>query len=46
MNDEFYNLLVSVHNSLRAESFNAHEAAQEAKDNPQSVHLFRHSKGS
>ncbi|PAR26425.1 hypothetical protein [Vibrio metoecus] len=42
MNDEFYNLLVSVNNSLRAESFNAHEAAQEAFDNPQSDHLFRH----
>ncbi|HFD4055700.1 hypothetical protein [Vibrio parahaemolyticus] len=42
MNDEFYNLLVSANNSLEAENFNAHEAAQEAFDNPQSDHLFRH----
>ncbi|GGB03443.1 hypothetical protein [Agarivorans gilvus] len=42
MKDEFYNLLVSVNNALREESFKAHEVAQEAFDNSQSDHLFRH----
>ncbi|WP_061036277.1 MULTISPECIES: hypothetical protein [Vibrio] len=42
MNDEFYILLVAVNNALQRENFNAHEAAQEAFDNPQSDHLFRH----
>ncbi|HHF2940205.1 hypothetical protein AAFX14_09655 [Vibrio diabolicus] len=42
MNEEFYILLVAVNNALRTENFNAHEAAQEAFDNPRSDHLFRH----
>jgi hypothetical protein len=42
MNDEFYDLLVSVHKALQTEKFRVHEAGQEAFDNPQSDHLFRH----
>lgn len=42
MNDEFYKLLMSANNALRAENFNAHEALQEAFDNPRSDHFFRH----
>ncbi|HAS6535098.1 hypothetical protein BBM03_22845 [Vibrio parahaemolyticus] len=42
MNDEFYGLLVAVNSALQKENFSVHEAAQEAFDNPQSAHLFRH----
>ncbi|MBU2891822.1 hypothetical protein KO495_00630 [Colwellia sp. D2M02] len=42
MHDEFYDLLVSVHQAIQTEMFRLHEAAQEAFDNSQSEHLFRH----
>ncbi|EJM7849388.1 hypothetical protein NOZ45_004559 [Vibrio parahaemolyticus] len=42
MNEEFYDLLVSVNKSLQTENFSAYEDAQQAFDNSQSDHLFRH----
>lgn len=42
MNDEFYNLLESVHENLQAEDFRAHEEGQESFGNNQSDHLPKH----